>query len=101
RTGLSCVISTKCFNFRPKYSTDNDIEEDRKSRMGGKKLGRNHEVIAFILEGDKVEIVQPRDGSKTNSSIRPLLCDLPGHFEVRHRETLVSPYVMRLETHPA
>jgi hypothetical protein len=101
RTGLSRVISTKCFNFRPKYSTDDDIEEDRKSWMSGKKLCRYHEVVAFILERDKVEIVQPRDGSKTNSCIRPLLCDLSGHFDVRHRKMLVSPNVMRLETCPA
>ena len=58
----------------------------------------NHEIIAFILERDKIEVENSRNGSKAYPHIRLSLCNLPGNFNVGGREMLVPLYVLCFET---
>jgi len=57
--------------------------------MFGKQLGRNDQIVAFILERDKIEVLNSRGGSKPNPRIPPLV-RRPTNLKLHSKESTLA-----------
>jgi hypothetical protein len=89
-SGLSGVIATERFDFRPKHSTDDRVEENRERGMLRKQLSRNGQILALILERDQIKVIEPRHGSRAAPRIHLPLRDVPGDVDVGGYEMIAS-----------